>query len=147
MVNSIVNINLTISTFKQTASDWRMDIKYMINWYVTLTIWIKLSQWNNNPQSRTASNWYSLELICDIFGILRVVDSWLINLYLYVWPQLSGTIVAPKTKSEYIGSHLNTWLGFSSVNGLIISGRGTIDGRGSAWWQQPCLGNPSPVSN
>ncbi|XP_061359824.1 probable polygalacturonase At1g80170 [Gastrolobium bilobum] len=62
----------------------------------------------------------------------------------YTYIQLSGNIVAPKTKSEYAGFHTNTWLGFSSVNGLIVSGRGTIDAQGSAWWQQPCLGNSSP---
>ncbi|CAL5199800.1 unnamed protein product [Lathyrus oleraceus] len=61
-----------------------------------------------------------------------------------IYIQLSGNIVAPATKSEYSGSHLNTWIGFSFVNGLIISGKGTIDGRGSMWWKQPCLGNPSP---
>ncbi|KAH1207352.1 putative polygalacturonase [Glycine max] len=62
----------------------------------------------------------------------------------YTYIQLSGNIVAPKTKSEYSGFHTNTWLGFSFVNGLAISGKGTIDGRGSAWWQQPCVGNPQP---
>ncbi|KAI4355736.1 hypothetical protein L6164_004483 [Bauhinia variegata] len=62
----------------------------------------------------------------------------------YIYFQLSGNIVAPNSKSEYKGYHVNTWLGFSYVNGLIISGRGTIDGRGSAWWPQPCLGNASP---
>ncbi|XP_027343456.1 probable polygalacturonase At3g15720 [Abrus precatorius] len=62
----------------------------------------------------------------------------------YTYIQLLGNIVAPKTKSEYSGFHTNTWLGFSSINGLIISGRGTIDGRGSAWWQQPCIENAQP---
>ncbi|KAL1298085.1 hypothetical protein AAHE18_18G006700 [Arachis hypogaea] len=62
----------------------------------------------------------------------------------YTYIQVLGNIVAPKTKSEYAGSHINTWLGFNSVDGLIISGKGTIDGRGSIWWQQPCLGNPAP---
>ncbi|XP_028186858.1 probable polygalacturonase At3g15720 isoform X3 [Glycine soja] len=62
----------------------------------------------------------------------------------YTYIQLSGNIIAPKTKSEYSGFHTNTWLGFSFVNGLAISGKGTIDGRGSAWWQQPCVGNPLP---
>ena len=64
----------------------------------------------------------------------------------FVWPQLSGNIVAPETKSGYSGYHTNTWLGFSYVNGLIISGKGTIDGRGSAWWSQSCLRNSSSVS-
>ncbi|KAJ1413370.1 Pectin lyase fold/virulence factor [Sesbania bispinosa] len=60
----------------------------------------------------------------------------------YIYIQLSGNLVAPKTKSEYSGFHINTWLGFSLVNGLIISGTGKIDGQGSTWWQQPCFGNP-----
>ncbi|XP_027929441.1 probable polygalacturonase At3g15720 [Vigna unguiculata] len=62
----------------------------------------------------------------------------------YTYIQLSGNIVAPKTKPEYSGFHTNTWLGFSFIDGLIISGKGSIDGRGSIWWQQPCLGNPQP---
>ncbi|XP_045806044.1 probable polygalacturonase At1g80170 [Trifolium pratense] len=62
----------------------------------------------------------------------------------YIYIELSGNIVAPQTKSEYSGSHLNTWIGFSFINGLIINGKGTIDGRGSMWWKQPCIGNPSP---
>ncbi|KAK7261923.1 hypothetical protein RIF29_28247 [Crotalaria pallida] len=62
----------------------------------------------------------------------------------YTYIQLLGNIVAPKTKSGYSGYHTNTWLGFSNLNGLIIKGKGTIDGRGSTWWQQPCLGNVAP---
>ncbi|OMO54318.1 Glycoside hydrolase, family 28 [Corchorus capsularis] len=31
------------------------------------------------------------------------------------------------------------WLAFTNVNGLTINGSGTINGRGSAWWPQPCL--------
>ncbi|WVY99634.1 hypothetical protein V8G54_025704 [Vigna mungo] len=63
----------------------------------------------------------------------------------YTYIQLSGNIVAPKTKPEYSGFHTNTWLGFSFIDGLIISGKGSIDGRGSIWWQQPCLGNSQPA--
>ncbi|XP_054779578.1 probable polygalacturonase At3g15720 [Prosopis cineraria] len=62
----------------------------------------------------------------------------------YIYIQLTGNIVAPKTKGEYKGSQINTWLSFNYVEGLIISGKGTIDGRGSIWWDQPCLGNPVP---
>ncbi|XP_020224229.1 probable polygalacturonase At3g15720 [Cajanus cajan] len=65
----------------------------------------------------------------------------------YTYIQLLGDIVAPETKSEYSGFHTNTWLGFSYVNGLIISGKGTIDGKGSAWWQQPCIGNVKSGAN
>ncbi|XP_028766352.1 probable polygalacturonase At3g15720 [Neltuma alba] len=62
----------------------------------------------------------------------------------YIYIQLSGKIVAPKTKGGYSGSQLNTWLGFNYVEGLIISGKGTIDGRGSIWWDNPCLGKAVP---
>lgn len=53
--------------------------------------------------------------------------------------QLLGKIIAPNNKSEWIGYHINAWLTFSSINGLVISGGGQIDGQGSAWWPQPCL--------
>ncbi|PPS04524.1 hypothetical protein GOBAR_AA16129 [Gossypium barbadense] len=37
------------------------------------------------------------------------------------------------------GFHINRWLAFTHVNGLTIIGSGTINGRGAAWWSQPCL--------
>ncbi|KAA8540480.1 hypothetical protein F0562_024601 [Nyssa sinensis] len=55
--------------------------------------------------------------------------------------QVSGNIVAPNEKSAWTGYHINRWLTFSNINGLIINGRGQIDGKGSAWWPQPCLEN------
>ncbi|KAI9074738.1 hypothetical protein K1719_043270 [Acacia pycnantha] len=54
--------------------------------------------------------------------------------------QFTGNIVAPKTKGEYSGQ-INTWLGFSYVDGLTITGTGTVDGRGSIWWNHPCIGS------
>ncbi|XP_074360261.1 putative polygalacturonase At3g15720 [Apium graveolens] len=57
------------------------------------------------------------------------------NIYL----KLSGTIVAPNNKLEWTGYHINAWLTFSYINGLVITGDGQIDGQGSAWWSQPCL--------
>ncbi|XP_022720773.1 probable polygalacturonase At3g15720 [Durio zibethinus] len=53
--------------------------------------------------------------------------------------QISGNIVAPNSKLAWKGYHINRWLTFTNVNGLMIIGSGTIDGRGSAWWPQPCL--------
>lgn len=58
-----------------------------------------------------------------------------------IYVQVSGNIVAPDTKWAWIGHQINTWLVFSHVNGLFISGKGQIDGQGSAWWQNPCLQN------
>lgn len=57
----------------------------------------------------------------------------------HIYIQIFGNIVAPNNKSAWIGYHINTWLSFTKVNGLIISGQGQIDGQGSAWWPQPCL--------
>ncbi|KAJ7962869.1 Pectin lyase-like superfamily protein [Quillaja saponaria] len=58
----------------------------------------------------------------------------------YINVQLSGNLVAPKSKSDYKGYHLDTWLSFSNINGLVITGDGTIDGQGSVWWPNPCFG-------
>ncbi|KAK3016692.1 hypothetical protein RJ639_007097 [Escallonia herrerae] len=55
--------------------------------------------------------------------------------------RVSGNIIAPNKKSEWDGSHINSWLSFSDINNLIINGRGQIDGQGSIWWQQPCIQN------
>ncbi|KAK1396919.1 hypothetical protein POM88_006782 [Heracleum sosnowskyi] len=52
---------------------------------------------------------------------------------------LSGNIVAPNNKLEWTGYHIDAWLTFSYVNGLVITGNGLIDGQGSVWWSQPCL--------
>ncbi|KAL2516584.1 putative polygalacturonase [Forsythia ovata] len=55
---------------------------------------------------------------------------------------VSGMIIAPK-KPEWRGNkQLNAWLIFANINGLIVSGKGTINGQGSSWWPQPCLNNP-----
>ncbi|XWS20417.1 hypothetical protein CRYUN_Cryun31cG0099300 [Craigia yunnanensis] len=52
---------------------------------------------------------------------------------------ISGNIVAPNSKLAWEGYPINRWLAFTNVNGLMIIGSGTINGRGSAWWPQPCL--------
>ncbi|XP_044463327.1 probable polygalacturonase At3g15720 [Mangifera indica] len=43
--------------------------------------------------------------------------------------------VAPDTISGWNGSG-DYWLGFDNVNGLVINGSGTINGRGSTWWSR-----------
>ncbi|XVF86475.1 hypothetical protein PTKIN_Ptkin18bG0043300 [Pterospermum kingtungense] len=52
---------------------------------------------------------------------------------------ISGNVVAPNSKLAWEGYYINRWLAFTNVKGLMISGSGTINGRGSAWWPQPCL--------
>ncbi|KAJ8775294.1 hypothetical protein K2173_020298 [Erythroxylum novogranatense] len=47
--------------------------------------------------------------------------------------QLDGTIIAPTVASPW-GSGLLQWIDFSKLTGITITGKGTIDGRGSVWW-------------
>ncbi|KAM7251660.1 hypothetical protein ACFE04_023543 [Oxalis oulophora] len=48
--------------------------------------------------------------------------------------QLDGTIIAP-TDPRAWGNGLLQWLEFTKLAGLTVQGNGTIDGRGSPWWQ------------
>ncbi|XP_057950184.1 polygalacturonase At1g48100 [Malania oleifera] len=55
--------------------------------------------------------------------------------------QLDGTIIAP-TNSQAWGSGLYQWLEFSKLKGITVMGKGTIDGRGSVWWQDSPYDEP-----
>ncbi|XP_042984331.1 polygalacturonase At1g48100-like isoform X1 [Carya illinoinensis] len=55
--------------------------------------------------------------------------------------QLDGTIIAP-TNSEAWGRGLLQWLEFTKLRGITIQGKGTIDGRGSVWWQDSQFDDP-----
>ncbi|XP_039020843.1 probable polygalacturonase At3g15720 [Hibiscus syriacus] len=48
--------------------------------------------------------------------------------------QLGGTLMAPQSTSWGNGG-MGEWIYFQSVDNLILDGHGTIDGRGSNWWQ------------
>ena len=50
--------------------------------------------------------------------------------------QILGTMLAPNSMDGWTNCSINCWLGFSGVSNLIVSGSGTIDGRGSTWWNQ-----------
>lgn len=54
----------------------------------------------------------------------------------WVWInfQLDGTLVAP-TENKAWGKGLLQWLEFTKLRGITIQGQGTIDGRGSVWWE------------
>ncbi|KAH7834706.1 hypothetical protein Vadar_018811 [Vaccinium darrowii] len=59
--------------------------------------------------------------------------------------EVSGKIIAPDR--ENFGSGTKFWLTFTSVNGLILSGDGDVDGYGSSWWgscnkESDCFGRP-----
>ncbi|KAL9279744.1 putative polygalacturonase [Arabidopsis thaliana] len=53
---------------------------------------------------------------------------------------IRGNLVAPGY-TWYAGRY-PTWISFDSINGLVVTGGGTIDGRGSLWWgnvnNRPC---------
>ncbi|XP_052204851.1 polygalacturonase At1g48100-like [Diospyros lotus] len=55
--------------------------------------------------------------------------------------QLEGTIIAP-TSFKAWGSGLFQWLLFSKLNGITVQGSGTLDGRGSIWWQSSPFDDP-----
>ncbi|KAE8689341.1 Shaggy-like kinase 13 isoform 1 [Hibiscus syriacus] len=53
--------------------------------------------------------------------------------------QLDGKIIAPTSSSAW-GSGLLQWIEFTKLKGITITGKGTIDGQGSVWW------NDSPTA-
>ncbi|CAH2076614.1 unnamed protein product [Thlaspi arvense] len=50
--------------------------------------------------------------------------------------QFDGVIVAPSNKEAWSIPKSQMWIGFSDVTGLAIVGSGTINGRGSSFWEQ-----------
>ncbi|KAE8813621.1 hypothetical protein D1007_09122 [Hordeum vulgare] len=65
---------------------------------------------------------------------------------------IAGTIVAPASPDEWAGRDPMKWLYVYGVDGLSVSGGGTIDGVGHEWWArsckrkntQPCNTRPPP---
>ncbi|XP_073147042.1 probable polygalacturonase At1g80170 isoform X2 [Henckelia pumila] len=64
------------------------------------------------------------------------------NTYLLNPIIFQGTIIGPELPSEWDGKDASGWLGFKDVNGLIVDGFGTVDGRGQGWWDQSCRYHP-----
>ncbi|XP_026400240.1 polygalacturonase-like [Papaver somniferum] len=58
--------------------------------------------------------------------------------------KVDGNIVAPESPDAWNGLDVHLWISFKEVNGLTISGGGTIDGRGKKWWDQSCRYHPGP---
>ncbi|KAL7139972.1 hypothetical protein ABFS83_09G089000 [Erythranthe nasuta] len=58
---------------------------------------------------------------------------------------ISGTIIAPiKTSSAWMGKQRHVWILFSNVNGLIVKGKGVVNGQGSSWWPKTlCFDDPA----
>ncbi|XP_044980776.1 probable polygalacturonase At1g80170 isoform X2 [Hordeum vulgare subsp. vulgare] len=51
---------------------------------------------------------------------------------------IAGTIVAPASPDEWAGRDPMKWLYVYGVDGLSVSGGGTIDGVGHEWWARSC---------
>lgn len=47
--------------------------------------------------------------------------------------QLDGKIIAPTSSSAW-GEGLLQWIEFKKLNRITVSGKGTIEGQGSVWW-------------
>lgn len=57
--------------------------------------------------------------------------------------QIAGTLKAVPDVSEYSNF---AWISFESINGVIITGGGTLDAQGQAVWQfNDCKTNPNCV--
>ncbi|KAD6794553.1 hypothetical protein E3N88_05449 [Mikania micrantha] len=61
-----------------------------------------------------------------------------------IFVQVSGNIVGSPKKSDWLSNHGDSWILFSMVNGLTVSGNGRIDGQGPIWWKNACIGTPPP---
>ncbi|OEL32770.1 putative polygalacturonase [Dichanthelium oligosanthes] len=58
---------------------------------------------------------------------------------------ISGSIIAPASPDEWAGRDPMKWLYIYGVDGLSISGGGTIDGMGQQWWASTCKRKKTPV--
>ncbi|KAJ1263869.1 hypothetical protein BS78_09G220000 [Paspalum vaginatum] len=57
---------------------------------------------------------------------------------------ISGAIVAPASPDEWAGRDPMKWLYVYGVDGLSVSGGGTIDGMGQQWWASTCKLKKTP---
>ena len=60
--------------------------------------------------------------------------------------QIEGTLMAPPRGSLWSKKTNRHWILFNGVNGLTVTGGGTIDGNGKLWWQKSCKFSSRVVS-
>ncbi|XP_043726193.1 polygalacturonase At1g48100-like [Telopea speciosissima] len=59
--------------------------------------------------------------------------------------QVDGVLIAPDGPDCWPKSDSNKqWLVFYRVDGMTLTGRGTIDGNGQKWWELPCKPHRGP---
>ncbi|KAK4764405.1 hypothetical protein SAY87_013843 [Trapa incisa] len=56
--------------------------------------------------------------------------------------QLDGTIYAPTEPKVWGSRGLLWWIEFTKLKGITVQGTGTIDGRGSVWWEDAMFDGP-----
>ncbi|XP_057982341.1 polygalacturonase At1g48100-like [Malania oleifera] len=92
----------------------------------------------------TKAFWTTWEAACKAQGSTMVVPigaTCLVGPVTFSGPCLSritvlveGKIIAP-TNAEAWGSGLLQWLDFSNIQGITVTGKGLIDGKGAVWWK------------
>ncbi|CAN6205726.1 unnamed protein product [Urochloa humidicola] len=55
--------------------------------------------------------------------------------------RLEGTLVAPEDKSGFSNKGHPHWISFNNVDGLTVTGKGAMDGRGKSSWKNSCRRN------
>jgi polygalacturonase len=55
--------------------------------------------------------------------------------------KLEGTLVAPEDKSDWSKEGHPHWISFSNVDGLTVTGKGAMDGKGKSSWENSCRRN------
>lgn len=60
---------------------------------------------------------------------------------LFFGMQVIGNLIAPTDNSVWKGDSNLYWLEFTNVDGLTISGGGSLDGNGASWWNNVCSKN------
>ncbi|KAF5741644.1 hypothetical protein HS088_TW10G00648 [Tripterygium wilfordii] len=93
-----------------------------------------------------AINWDQKTGECQVIppNVVDVVDHGAVGDGIADDTQLDGNIVAPDMAS-WTGDDKSKWIVFSNVQGLSIIGDGTIDGRGSNWWQSNLDAHQRPI--
>ncbi|XP_020520413.1 polygalacturonase At1g48100 [Amborella trichopoda] len=61
--------------------------------------------------------------------------------------KIDGTIVAPSNLDDWPESGLFTWINFKFLQNFKVTGTGSIDGQGSAWWDVPLFQSNQSVGN
>lgn len=54
---------------------------------------------------------------------------------------VKGTLAAPRSLSDWSEENRRHWIVLHGINGLTVTGGGTINGNGELWWKNSCKTN------